>query len=142
MPTVLLPRRRSRPAVRPQARPPSGRKSDRPRRALAVAHAKRGGATLLLAKLDRLARNVPFLSGLMESGVDFIACDHPHANRLTVPRLSAVAENEIRFDAPSDPRSPDPRGHRRWIPRWFRQNPAISSTLGAELGASTSVCSV
>ena len=74
--------------------------------ALAIAHAKRSGATLLTAKLDRLARNVHFLSGLMESGVDFIACDNPHANRLTIPILSAVAENETRFDAPSDPTVP------------------------------------
>ena len=52
------------------------------------------GATLIIAKLDRLARNVHFLSGLMESGVDFIACDNPHANRLTIHILAAVAEDE------------------------------------------------
>ena len=47
-----------------------------------------------MAKLDRLARNVAFTSQLMESGVDFIACDCPSANRMTVHILAAVAENE------------------------------------------------
>jgi DNA invertase Pin-like site-specific DNA recombinase len=51
-------------------------------------------ATLLVAKLDRLARNVAFISALMESGVDFTAVDFPTANRLTVHVLAAVAEHE------------------------------------------------
>jgi DNA invertase Pin-like site-specific DNA recombinase len=74
----------------------SGRRADRPELAKAVAHAKRSGATLVIAKLDRLARNVHFLSGLMESGVEFVACDNPHANRLTIHILAAVAEDEAR----------------------------------------------
>lgn len=49
---------------------------------------------LVVAKLDRLARNVHFLSGLMESGVEFHACDTPGANRFTIHVLAAVAENE------------------------------------------------
>lgn len=51
---------------------------------------------LLIAKLDRLARNVHFISGLMESGVEFRACDNPTANRLTIHILAAVAEDEAR----------------------------------------------
>jgi DNA invertase Pin-like site-specific DNA recombinase len=51
-------------------------------------------ATLVTAKLDRLARNVHFISNLMESGVDFVACDNPHATRLTIHILAAVAEHE------------------------------------------------
>jgi DNA invertase Pin-like site-specific DNA recombinase len=51
-------------------------------------------ATLVIAKLDRLARNVHFISGLMESKIDFVAVDFPHANRLTVHILAAVAEHE------------------------------------------------
>jgi DNA invertase Pin-like site-specific DNA recombinase len=51
-------------------------------------------ATLIIAKLDRLARNVAFVSNLMESGVDFVAVDFPQANRLTVHILAAVAEHE------------------------------------------------
>jgi DNA invertase Pin-like site-specific DNA recombinase len=74
----------------------SGKRSDRPELAKALAHARRSGARLVIAKLDRLARNVHFLSGLMESGVDFIACDSPHANRLTIHILAAVAEDEAK----------------------------------------------
>lgn len=74
----------------------SGKRSDRPQLALAIAACKRLGATLVIAKLDRLARNVHFVSGLMESGVEFIACDNPTANRLTVHILAAVAEDEAR----------------------------------------------
>jgi len=51
-------------------------------------------ATLIIAKLDRLARNVHFISSLMEAGVDFVAVDFPLANRLTVHILAAVAEHE------------------------------------------------
>jgi DNA invertase Pin-like site-specific DNA recombinase len=72
----------------------SGKRSDRPELAKALAHARRSRATLVIAKLDRLARNVAFLSGLMEAGVDFVACDNPNANKLTVHILAAVAEDE------------------------------------------------
>ena len=72
----------------------SGKRADRPELAKALAHARRSRATLVIAKLDRLARNVHFLSGLMESNVDFIACDNPHANKLTIHILAAVAEDE------------------------------------------------
>jgi DNA invertase Pin-like site-specific DNA recombinase len=74
----------------------SGKRTDRPELAKALAHAKRARATLVIAKLDRLARNVHFLSGMMESGVDFVACDNPNANRLTLHILAAVAEEETR----------------------------------------------
>jgi DNA invertase Pin-like site-specific DNA recombinase len=49
---------------------------------------------VVVAKLDRLARNVAFISKLMESGVEFVACDFPHANKLTIHILAAVAEHE------------------------------------------------
>jgi DNA invertase Pin-like site-specific DNA recombinase len=74
----------------------SGKNNERPKLAAAIAHAKRTRAVLVIAKLDRLARNVHFVSGLMESGVDFVACDNPHATRLTVHILAAVAEAEAR----------------------------------------------
>jgi len=72
----------------------SGRRDDRPELAKALAACRKLKATLLIAKLDRLARNVHFISGLMESGVEFCAVDMPHANRLTVHILAAVAEHE------------------------------------------------
>ncbi len=74
----------------------TGKRADRPELAKAMAQAKRARATLVVAKLDRLARNVAFTSALMESGVDFVACDNPHANRLTIHILAAVAEDEAR----------------------------------------------
>jgi DNA invertase Pin-like site-specific DNA recombinase len=72
----------------------SGKRSDRPELTKALAHSKATGATLVIAKLDRLSRNVAFISNLMESGVEFVAADMPMANRLTVHVLAAVAEHE------------------------------------------------
>jgi DNA invertase Pin-like site-specific DNA recombinase len=66
----------------------------RPQLRAALEACRKQKATLLIAKLDRLARNVHFVSGLMESGVEFVAVDMPMANRLTVHILAAVAEHE------------------------------------------------
>ena len=75
----------------------SGRRSDRPELAKALAACRLHRATLVIAKLDRLARNVAFISALMDSGVEFIATDMPAASRLTLHMLAAVAENEARM---------------------------------------------
>jgi DNA invertase Pin-like site-specific DNA recombinase len=75
----------------------SGRRKDRPQLAAALAACRTGRATLVIAKLDRLARNVAFVSNLMESGVEFVAADMPAVNRLTVHILAAVAEEEARM---------------------------------------------
>lgn len=72
----------------------SGRKADRPQLVQALAQCRRRKATLVIARLDRLARNVAFISNLMESRVDFVAVDMPEANRLTIHILAAVAEHE------------------------------------------------
>lgn len=72
----------------------SGKRSDRPKLAEAVALCKRHKATLIIAKLDRLARNVHFISGLMEAGIEFIAVDNPNANKLMLHMLAAFAEHE------------------------------------------------
>jgi DNA invertase Pin-like site-specific DNA recombinase len=72
----------------------SGKVSDRPQLAKALAHARRAKAALVVAKLDRLARNVAFISQIMDSGVDFVAVDNPYATRLTLHILAAVAEHE------------------------------------------------
>jgi DNA invertase Pin-like site-specific DNA recombinase len=66
----------------------------RPQLAAALTQCRVHGATLVIAKLDRLARNVAFTSNLMESSVDFVACDYPQANRLTIHILASVAEHE------------------------------------------------
>lgn len=72
----------------------SGKRNDRPKLAEAIALCKKHKATLIIAKLDRLARNVHFISGLMESGVEFVATDNPNANRLMLHMLAAFAEHE------------------------------------------------
>jgi DNA invertase Pin-like site-specific DNA recombinase len=68
----------------------------RPELRAALELCKKSGATLLIAKLDRLARNVHFVSGLMESKVKFVACDLPEANQLTIHIMAAFAEHEAR----------------------------------------------
>ena len=72
----------------------SGKRDDRPALAEALRLCRQQKATLVIAKLDRLARNVHFISGLMESGVEFLAVDMPSANRFVVHILAAVAEQE------------------------------------------------
>jgi len=72
----------------------SGKKNKRPQLLEALAQCKRQRATLIIAKLDRLGRNVAFISNLMESRVDFKAVDNPHANKLMVHMLAAFAEHE------------------------------------------------
>ena len=67
---------------------------NRPQLLAAIALCQKRRATLLIARLDRLARNVAFISQLMESGVEFVAVDMPHASRLTIHILAAVAEHE------------------------------------------------
>ena len=72
----------------------SGKKSDRPQLTAALAVCRKQKARLIIAKLDRLARNVAFVANLMESGVEFLAVDNPHANKLMLHMLAAFAEHE------------------------------------------------
>jgi DNA invertase Pin-like site-specific DNA recombinase len=51
-------------------------------------------AILVVAKLDRLARDVSFTSALYNGNIDFVCCDNPSANKLTIQILSVIAENE------------------------------------------------
>jgi DNA invertase Pin-like site-specific DNA recombinase len=74
----------------------TGKRADRPQLLKALAHARRAKAILVIAKLDRLARNVAFTATLMESGANFVACDNPTATKLTIHVLSACAEEEAR----------------------------------------------
>ena len=69
----------------------SGKRADRPELAKALEACKRHKARLVIAKLDRLSRNLAFIATLMEAGVEFLAVDNPHANKLTVHILAAVA---------------------------------------------------
>jgi DNA invertase Pin-like site-specific DNA recombinase len=72
----------------------SGKRNERPELDKALAACKRQRAKLVIAKLDRLSRNLAFIATLMDSGVEFIAVDNPHANKLTVHILAAVAQHE------------------------------------------------
>jgi DNA invertase Pin-like site-specific DNA recombinase len=72
----------------------SGAKAARPQLAAALTSCRLHRATLVIAKLDRLARNMAFIANLMDGGVEFVACDMPHANRLTLHLLAAIAEHE------------------------------------------------
>ena len=72
----------------------SGKNNERPVLAEALAEARRIGAVLLIAKLDRLARNVAFIANLLEAGVEIAAADMPEANRFLLHVMAAVAEHE------------------------------------------------
>jgi len=72
----------------------SGKRDDRPQLLAAIDRCRQTGATLVVAKLDRLSRNVAFLATLQDSGVKFVAADMPEANELTVHIMAAVAQAE------------------------------------------------
>ncbi len=72
----------------------SGRKSERPKLQEAIRMARKTGATLLISKLDRLTRDVPFLYRLRDEGVEFVACDNPNANKLMLTLMISFAEHE------------------------------------------------
>lgn len=72
----------------------SGRKNQRPQLLAAIAAARQAGSTLLIAKLDRLSRNAGFVLALRDSGVDFVCCDMPDANTLTIGLFAVLAQHE------------------------------------------------
>jgi DNA invertase Pin-like site-specific DNA recombinase len=72
----------------------SGTRADRPALDAALRECRLRGATLVIAKLDRLSRSVSFISRLMEEGADFVAVDMPSANRFTLHIMAAMAEQE------------------------------------------------
>ena len=72
----------------------SGRKSNRPKLIEALGECRKTGSTLIVAKLDRLSRNVAFTSKLLESDVEIVFCDFPQANKLVLHIISSIAEYE------------------------------------------------
>jgi DNA invertase Pin-like site-specific DNA recombinase len=72
----------------------TGKRNNRPELRAALVACRRHRAKLVNAKLDRLSRNVAFIAAIMDSGIEFVACDNPHATRLTLHILAAVAEHE------------------------------------------------
>ena len=79
----------------------SGKRNSRPELQKALSACRRHKARLIIAKLDRLSRNVAFIATMMDAGVEFVACDNPHATRLTLHILAAVAEHEREMIAPA-----------------------------------------
>jgi DNA invertase Pin-like site-specific DNA recombinase len=77
----------------------SGRKDSRPELAKALSMCRIARAVLVIARLDRLSRNLEMISRLMESRLEFVAVDFPHANRFTIHILAAVAEYESRLSS-------------------------------------------
>lgn len=75
----------------------TGKTADRPELQRAIAHARRSGATLVVAKLDRLARNAAFLLQLQASGLPMVFLDMPGANEFTVGVMALVAQHEARL---------------------------------------------
>jgi Resolvase, N terminal domain/Extensin-like protein C-terminus len=96
----------------------SGKRNDRPELTAALAACKKHKAKLIIAKLDRLSRNLAFIATLMDSGVEFIAVDNPHANKLTVHILAAVAQHEREMIGQ---RTRDALLTKRSTPQSFRQ---------------------
>ena len=72
----------------------SGKKNNRPKLLEAITHCKERGGILLIAKLDRLTRNVAFIFTLRDSGVEFVCADMPEANTLTIGVMATMAQHE------------------------------------------------
>ena len=75
----------------------SGKNEERPKLLEAIQKCKETKGTLVIARLDRLSRSLSFISQLMDSGIEFVACDIKHANRFTIQIFAALAEQEARF---------------------------------------------
>lgn len=75
----------------------SGRKDNRAELDRAISFCRIARATLVIARLDRLSRSLDMIARLMESGLDFVAADFPHANKFTIHVLAAIAEYELRL---------------------------------------------
>jgi DNA invertase Pin-like site-specific DNA recombinase len=105
----------------------TGKRSDRPELVMALDACRRQRAKLVIAKLDRLSRNLAFIATLMDSGVEFVAVDNPHANKLTIHILAAVAEHEremISERTKAALQAAKARGTRLGNPGWPKQRNA------------------
>jgi DNA invertase Pin-like site-specific DNA recombinase len=110
----------------------SGAHNARPELAQALTACGLKGATLVIAKLDRLSRDAHFLLGLAKAGVDFVAADMPNANRLTVGIMAMMAEEERRMiSARTKAALAAAKAHGVTLGGW-RGGPKLDGQLGAD----------
>jgi DNA invertase Pin-like site-specific DNA recombinase len=108
-----------------------GKRADRPELARAIELSCRTGATLLIAKLGRLAHNARFLLSLQQTGVEFVACDMPHANRWTIGIMVRVAGEEAVMCSVRAKAALAASRERGTILGGYRGGPKVNSALGA-----------
>jgi DNA invertase Pin-like site-specific DNA recombinase len=109
----------------------SGANNARPELAKALNACRLKGATLVIAKLDRLSRDAHFLLGLDKAGVDFVAADMPSANRMTVGIMAVVAEEERRMIAARTKAALGAAKARGVALGGWKGGPKVDGTLGA-----------
>lgn len=110
----------------------SGKHADRPQLKEAMELARLTGATLLIAKLDRLSRDAHFLLGLEKAGVDFVACDMPNANRLTVRLMAVIAQEEREMIAARTKTALAAAKSRGKVLGGWRGGPVVDGSLGRD----------
>lgn len=116
----------------------SGKNDRRPELLKAMSLAKSIGATLVIAKLDRLSRNASFTMALKESGVDFIAADMPEANTFMIGIMALVAQQERDFISSRTKAALQSKRERGWVPRkpvGFTRETALKGAMAVKEAA-------
>ena len=110
----------------------SGKNADRPHLQAAMQLCRLTSATLVIAKLDRLSRDAAFLMGLERAGIDFVACDLPNANRLTIGILACVAEEERRAISARTKAALAAAKARGTVLGGYKGGPVVNGALGVQ----------
>jgi DNA invertase Pin-like site-specific DNA recombinase len=110
----------------------SGKNNERPDLAKAMHMCRLTGATLVIAKLDRLSRDAHFLLGLEKGGIDFVAADMPHANRMTIGIMAVVADEERRMISARTKMALEAAKARGTKLGGWRGGPVVNSAAGSQ----------